>query len=389
MQPDRSGVARRAGRQPQQARQDNSAALLELLLWLGPASQGEIAQRLGLTQGSVSRIAEPLLQAGLLAVEATSPTGPGRPRSLLRLNAAGRQAIGVHIGQNMVRVGLTDLSGACGVHREQRRAAGGPEATLRQVSRLIAEVAAEATTPLLGVGVAVGGGVDATSGTVLHNDALGWSKVEVAEPLADAVGLAVWADSHIRAQLGAELIFAGADASPNLLFVFVGNVAECGYLAPSAAGGHEVAQGSFASMLVPTLQRNGFAPFAECGLDDELLRAAVAAGLDAPSVPDLAALAETGDDAAAELLAGRTEQVVTVIRNLVDVLQPDSVVVGGGAAPGQRWLRSIQRRFATPHLTVRAPSHSESPLISSAAAIVVRRFVAAGGILPAAPAPQP
>ncbi|MGK4591744.1 hypothetical protein [Amycolatopsis sp. w19] len=115
------------GSRPRQARQANTAAVLQLLVRSGPLARGDIAKELSLNHGSVSRIIEPLLSAGVVRELAERSTGArvGRPRVPVALDSSSRYAVGVHFGLERTTLGLIDLSGHCVKTHSETRDPGG------------------------------------------------------------------------------------------------------------------------------------------------------------------------------------------------------------------------------------------------------------------------
>lgn len=372
-----SGHPRVSGARPHQARRTNTAAVLHLLAQRGPLSRGDLARELRLNHGSVSRIIEPLVGSGLVRELPEEPVGRGRPRVPLVLNASGRHAVGVHLGLQRTTVGLTDLAGRCVRSYAEERDPTDVAATLERAAQLVATAIDAAPSPVVGVGVTTGGTVDREHGVVVRNDALGWDEVPVAAPLQAATGLPTLLDSTVRAQLGAELAFGAGRGRQSVLYVFVGNVLEAGF-ADSAAAPESATQGDLGRLLVPTLTGTGTAPFARCGTDRALLEAADRLELNVSGLEDLARLAEH-DPGAAALLDGRCAQIAHVVDVLSDLQHPDLVVLGGGAAPGPHWLQVIRGHLqAIDPARVVGPRSDSNPLVTAAAGVVVRAFLADG-----------
>ncbi|MCK2244354.1 MULTISPECIES: ROK family transcriptional regulator [unclassified Crossiella] len=368
-----------SGTQPRNARQANTAALLQLLVHRGPVARSEIAKELSLNHASIGRIIEPLLAAGIVRELAEQPSRIGRPRVPVELNPTSRYAVGVHLGLERTTVGLTDLAGHCvRAHTEDRDPADSA-GTVGRAAELAAEMAGFAAGPVLGIGVAVGGEVDRAAGRVVRNDVLGWVDVPVADRVRARTGLNVVVDGNVSALLGAELTFGAEPGRHSVLYLFVGNVAELGFLGrPVATGPDGIIQGSFGRILVPDLTGGGYARFGECGTDVALLAAARSAGLAVTSLTDLVRLAEA-DPVAIGLLEARGAQVAVVADTVYELMRPRMIILGGSGAASDRWLEVVRDRVETtpPEALVR-PRASDNLLVTAAAGLVVRAFLAAG-----------
>lgn len=90
----------------------NHAAVLERLARHGEASRVELAEALTLSQASVSRIVDRLLEGGLVLELAARSNGSGRPQVPLALRGEAATVAAVDIRRDCYRVRLADLRGA-------------------------------------------------------------------------------------------------------------------------------------------------------------------------------------------------------------------------------------------------------------------------------------
>ncbi|MFD5247077.1 ROK family protein [Amycolatopsis sp. NPDC058340] len=367
-----------SGTQPRRARQANTAAVLQLLVQRGPLARSDIAKELSLNHGSVSRIIEPLLAVGIVRELVGRSTRLGRPRVPVELDPSSRYAVGVHLGLERTTVGLIDLAGHSVRTYAENRDPADSAATVGRAAELAAEMAGFAPGPVLGVGVAVGGEVDRAGGRVVRNEVLGWADVRIAGPLRDRTGLEVMVDANVCALLGAELTFGTGLNGHSALYLFIGNVAETGFLGRPETGPDGVVQGTFDRILVPGLAGRGHARFGECGTDVALLAAARAAGLTVSSLADLIRLGDT-DPVAIGLLEARSAQVALVADTVHDLMRPHTIVLGGSGAPSERWLEAVRDKVeTTPPRSLILPRSGDDSLVVAAAGLVVRAFLTAG-----------
>lgn len=267
------------GTQPRQARRSNTSAVLQLLAQRGALARADIAKELSLNHASVGRILDPLLADGIVRECAKEASGIGRPRIPVELDPTGGFAVGIHLGVERTTIGLTDLTGRCVETYAEDRDPADHDGTVRRAGELAADLAARAPQRVLGIGVVVGGDVDQSTGTVVRNEELGWYDVAVADALGKKTGLQVLVDSNARAHLNAELTFGAGQGMHSVLYLFVGNVAEIGFVNhPSLLDSDRIVHGSLRRIAVPELTGNGQARFDQCGTDLMLLAAARAAG---------------------------------------------------------------------------------------------------------------
>lgn len=211
---------------PAQVRSANATAVLRLLLAAGPLPRAEIARRLGLTHGPVTRIVAQLAAAGYLhELDRVGSGNPGRPRVPVALSPRAGHVMGVHIGAYEVTAGSVDLTGRVVDHvriHHDVTPAGAVDVVARAVSRLSSAVG----TPLLGVGVITAGWVEARSGLVRSQPLLGWSDVPLRRLVEEAVGVPVALEQTARALATADLVHDLVGGARDFLHVFVGNALE-------------------------------------------------------------------------------------------------------------------------------------------------------------------
>lgn len=89
----------------------NERRVLDLIWRRGPIARAEIADRIGLTTGPVTRITQRLLNEGLLSESVLRSGGRGNPMRPLEVAAEGALAFGVSFSHRHLEVGLVDLRG--------------------------------------------------------------------------------------------------------------------------------------------------------------------------------------------------------------------------------------------------------------------------------------
>lgn len=202
------------------------------VLTAGPLSRTQLAQRTRLSQSTVTKVVNPLIEAGFLA-ETGEQTGVlGRPQRLLAVAADKHAVIGVKIAPGAVTGVLTDLRAQVLARRSRQLTAGhDPSAALAAAAAVVWDLLASDQTALdrlIGVGVGVGGHVDEATGRVVHSGVMGWDAVSVAEPLAAATGLPTVTGNDVDALAVAERWFGAGRDVETFVLVTVGPGVGCG-----------------------------------------------------------------------------------------------------------------------------------------------------------------
>ncbi|CAL9445113.1 hypothetical protein SUDANB120_02324 [Streptomyces sp. enrichment culture] len=148
----------------------NDALVLGLLRAAGPAGLGraDLAARTGLTPQAVSKITARLRAEGFVADAGRGASTGGKPRTLLRLAADARHAVGVHADRDELRAVRVDLAGTVVDRlRTPLDFAAGPDAVAAAVARAVHRLAGPAgAQALAGVGVAAPGPLDWRTGVM-------------------------------------------------------------------------------------------------------------------------------------------------------------------------------------------------------------------------------
>ncbi len=190
-------------------------------------SRVELSARTGLSAQTLSNVTRRLADDGLIIEAGKVISGPGKPRTLLKLEPRSRFAVGVHLDPVVDTIVLVDMAGEVIAHDEipaLRDAAPGDlvAAVATAVDAIV--VRAEVSRDLvLGVGVAAPGPFDARGGRLLDPPLLPqWHNVNVREDLGAATGLPVIVEKDVTAAMVGEMWFDRSDALSDAMFLYYG-----------------------------------------------------------------------------------------------------------------------------------------------------------------------
>ncbi len=371
----------------------NLRAVLLTLLRRGPLSRVDLTHLTGLSSTTITNLIAELLENGVVVEggkeatslhrEAAGKPNTGRPPRLLHLVPEARCAVGIHIGVDTVHVGVADLFGQLHAHLVvPHDEAQSPEQTLQRAAELVEQVVAEAGigrvgTPLgrsclVGVGVGASGLTDPKAGVNILAPNLGWREVPVRQVLAERLGLPVAVDNNVRAMALAEAMFGAGREVHSLIFVYgrvgvgAGFVVDGELYHGSHAGAGEIGH----TTVIPA----GGAP-CRCGntgcletlvAEAEIVRQAYILAARHPGstlatyladesetpIERVFAAAQAGDRAAQTLLSERAFYIGLALANLINIVNPDMIILGGVFAAGDGYLLPMiaetmrQRSFA-------------------------------------------
>jgi predicted NBD/HSP70 family sugar kinase len=199
----------------------------------GGLSRVELAQIVGLSPQTISNISRRLLDQNLIVEAGKEGSGPGKPRTILRLNPAGMYAVGVHLDPAVTTFVVLDLVGSVVQHsRISTPGASDPDGIIATIAAEIKDlVAASGVDPdkIAGLGVAAPGPIDLDEGTVVDPPLLlGWDRVPLRDALAEATGLSTLVDKDVTSAAVAETWAGGPSGSGSFVFMYMGTGIGCG-----------------------------------------------------------------------------------------------------------------------------------------------------------------
>jgi predicted NBD/HSP70 family sugar kinase len=364
-------------------RRRNLSRVMHTLNTEGPLSRAAVASHIGLTRAAVSTLVDELIRSGLL--EELGPERPGRvgrPGSALALSGRGPAGIGAEIGVDHLAVCAVDLRGEVRARavRHGTNRGRSPEPVIHELTALVRRVVAEAECEGLwpaGLAIAVPGLVASDARTVVRAPNLDWHDTDLGTLLPGDLPLTVDNEANFG---GLAELWLGDGTPSDFLHVS----AEIGI------GGAVVVDGrllrgtrGFAGELghVPVRPEG---PACACGgrgcLEQYAGEEAVfrAAGLEPGEdrVELLAERAAAGDKDVRRALRDAGTALGIALTGAVNLLDPETVVLGGALAGLAPWLlpsleRELARRTAGPACAVTVSRlGSEGPLLGAAHSVV-------------------
>ncbi|GAA1194065.1 ROK family transcriptional regulator [Prauserella alba] len=301
---------------------------------------------------TVSRQVTALTDLALLreAPEMATGGGIGRPTVPLRLDDDVIAACGIHIGIVTTTYGLTNLSGQLLGSERIATPQGSATDVLRAVGEEVSTFLAEwPQRHIIGVGLAIGGQVDADRGLLDHGP-LGWRGVPARAVLEQVTGLPVHLDGHVPAMATAELLFGVSGRAASSLYFYAREMAGVAVAVDGVLHRGPGQSGSIAHLPVGSdvpcgCGRTGCleATVAERAVVERARSAGIITG---SALSDLVAAAET-DRRAREILTERARALGRAIAMSRDLVNPELVVLGGQAiTEAPTYLDTVREEFA-------------------------------------------
>jgi glucokinase len=292
--------------------------------------------------------------------------------------------LALDLGASRVRAAVVRPDGSLAARGDGvTRSADGPAAVVADMIALLVAVRdrapREIKTGLVGIGLAAPGPLDPAAGRIIDTPNLGpaFRGADLAGPIGRALGLPAVLERDTNVALLAESAFGAARGSRDAVYLTVstgvggailaggevllgadGLAGELGHLVIDVAGprcgcgglGHleALSSGSGIARAAAELVAAGSAP--------GLARRAAAAPDGALSARDVAAAEAAGDRDAARLMDRARQAFAAALVGVVNVFNPEVIVVGGSVAQGQgdRWLAPARERVGAEAFRVQA-----------------------------------
>lgn len=323
------------------------------LLWSeGRISRAELARKTGLSRSTISGIANELLATDLVRELGVGSSRGGRRPIVLGFNGGARLAIGVDMGASHVAVALADLNGGVRVWRHRYHPVRqDPAGTIALIHRLIYDVLAEepdSATRVIGIGLAVPSPVIPSEPNRLPPLILpDWVGYDIIAALGKEHNLPVFADNDANLGALAELRWGVGRGRDNLAFIKLATGIGAGLIINGAV--YRGSNGIAGELAHTSVDHSG--PKCGCGqlgclvllVGSEALIANARARahrraateprsrlVDADLTTDaLVGAALAGDTVAVQTIAEAGERIGIGVANLINVVDPGLVVLGG------------------------------------------------------------
>ncbi|MGC4940372.1 ROK family transcriptional regulator [Kribbella sp. DT2] len=195
---------------------------LEILLD-GPLSRAELARRVGLSPGSLTRITKPMLESGLLVEVSGGPVDPrvGRPSQPLDVVPAAHHFVGIKLtGDQAVGV-LTTLRAEVIAAAELPLPDHAPAAVAATVAELTKTLAAQSDSGLSGLGISLGGQVVGKS-EVRSGSFLDWYDVPLGQLMSAHTDVPVVVANDLTALTEATHWFGAGRGAARFCLITIG-----------------------------------------------------------------------------------------------------------------------------------------------------------------------
>jgi predicted NBD/HSP70 family sugar kinase len=328
----------RRGVAADELRRHNLSAVLEPLHLSGPLSRSELAAMTGLNRSTVADLLGELTALGLVEEHPAAASGPGRPSPVVQVRPDGAVVLAVEVDVDSIAVATVGLGGQVynRLRVERPRHRFSPAESVQDIAKLAGPLldSLPSNHALVGVGAAVAGITRRSDGFVHLAPNLGWRDVPLSSMLAAELHLGVPVLAANEADLGAlaehrrvhpgvaNLVYLSGEVGIGAGVILDGMplLGSAGY---AGEAGH---------MLVnPAGQRCrcGAVGCWETEAGESALLRLVGAGDGSAGLEDVLVRARAGDPPVLEAIAEVGRWLGRGIGNLINLFNPDLVVLGG------------------------------------------------------------
>lgn len=333
----------------------NKYVILSLIQFTsGGISRAELARQLGLSRSAVTIIINDLMANGLIRESAKKTGASGRPRTLLEITPEAGYVTGIDMGAKHLRIAIANFGAHVILEKEIPFDIGAPPLVcLQKTDDLLRDLLAEAhlnLNEITAIGLGVPGPISSDAGMVIAPPIMpGWDKFPIRETLEEMWNLPVSVNNDAElGALGEWAYGAGRDAN-DLAYIKVGTGIGAGLLIDGRI--YRGSTGSAGEIGHLTIDTDG--PICTCGNRGclEALSGGRAIALQARkkiqekentqlrkisleniTAKDVAFVAQRGDLIAQQIMEKAGENLGIAIAGLINIINPDMVIVGGGVA---------------------------------------------------------
>lgn len=373
----------------------NRSLVLQALCDHGPLSRADLARMAGVTRATIGNIVQDLLDGGLVSeLEPRNGGGQvGKPARPIWFAARAGLCGAAALGAGTLEVALVSARGEQLSREELEFDAEAPDhrSAAAAIVKGLKRVLPRSGEEILGIGIAVPGACDTAVGAVVGSGQLpGLRGTGLVDHVADKLGAAVLVDNDARAQALGEKWFGDGRGVASFASVQTGHGLGVGLVIEgSIFRGRDGETGELGHTCVDLGGER-----CRCGLSGcwetvatlrWLRREAAASGLPGARQIDAARLVRlaTNDDRARILLERYADNLAVGLANLIQVLNPERVILHGDAArAGEPYRALVEERLAArvlPYLADRidlvlSPLDQQAGLLGAAGLVLSETF---------------
>lgn len=327
-----------------------SRQVFAALLRSRPTPRSRLSERLNLTKSTITEVTKSLLERGLIREVGEGVSSGGRRPTLLDLNPNISSYLGVKIESSNIIAGLVNLQGNIveGKTSTTKLKDHDPKTVFKAVERLLAPFYNNQKGEIDAVGIAIPGLIS-TPNKTLTSPPLNWENVGFGS-LADQFQFnsPIYTISNVNALTLAETWFGAGRGCQEIICVSIEDKVNMGAVINSSLFRKA---GDISHM---SIDPDG--PLCECGArgcletltsDDFLLREVPEISATKNPLQTLLSRANDGEQRARRIFHEMGKNLGIAIKNAVNLLNPETVIVGGKRIQAKKYFLPVMRETIT------------------------------------------
>jgi N-acetylglucosamine repressor len=329
----------------------NEARIIELLRSRGPLSRADIARHTKLTKATISRIISDLEERNLIREVGFGSLKRGRKPVLYEFDTGSQVVVGMEVKHDSCLAIVTNLE-ATPITRLHYPLPDTEVHTFIEVfEKIFLRAQKEFPGQIIGVGIGIPGIFDYEEDRVILAENIGWANVELAKMIRQRVNTNVYVVNRANAAALGEKWYGAGKAYSDLIYIGIGSGIGAGIVLSGEL--YWGANGSAGEIGHMTIAPGG--PLCRCGkrgcleaiastiaiqervktlvkvTNNTSILSIIGHSLDELSPADVVKAANAGDELAIEVLKGIGESIGIGVANMINVFNPQRVIIGGFA----------------------------------------------------------
>lgn len=351
----------------------NQSIVLNIIRNYGPISRADIAKKTKLSSTTVSTLVDDLVKQEYLEEIGEGESSGGRRPILLKFNPASHFVIGVELEGRNISVAVTDLKINI-INKSTERIKNTDELSIvDEIINLVRQTIKKSGVEfekIAGMGVGVTGLIDTERGIIRQAVNLNWKDVPLKDLIEDKFAdLPIYIDNIANvAALGEKWAGVGKEVK-NLIYIRIGTGIGAGIVLNGTI--YEGSNGNAGEIGHMTIEPNG--PRCKCGNQgclevlasgsaiakraiteilggrDTLIKKLTNGSIEQITAKIVAEAAKMGDKLSLEIWEEIGEYLGIAIANLINIYNPEIIIIGGGVAQAGKLLfepikRTVKKR---------------------------------------------
>lgn len=330
----------------------NRNLVLNLIKNQGPISRTELIRQSNLSAGTISNITSRLIEDGFVQETGEGVSSGGRRPVLLRLNHKAGYVVGLKLMEQAITIAVTDLDAKVIFHQVFPLAVDMPPSPERVLTAVINAIenaltaSAVQRSRVVGIGIGMAGVIDGENGICRYSPYFSWRNVDIASPISAHFDLPVTLENDVNTLTIAEKWFGYGRDMSHFIVVTIGRGVGAGIVvngqfyrgAMGGAGefGHiAMINGNPSVTLEQLASDNAILHYAKESITQGVVT--TLSGKRPLTMEAITNAANDGDLVAQGLLADAGRWVGIGISTLVNLLNPQLVIVGGEGVQAGKW----------------------------------------------------